>query len=155
MEEYRNEQLKKYSGVRSWLLVLCIVLTLGIPIKTLYNLIIMYQDSHKYFQLLPNLAIYFYIDIVLSLIIIVLSIRAGIALWTIKPRAVKTAKNYLFLYLCYAVISLFLPIIVGIYTKINEALIIEIILSGLQALIFFSICYVYLNVSNRVKVTYT
>lgn len=154
MENYRNEQLKKYNGVRSWLLLLCVLLTIGIPIKTLYNLFTNYLDFHTFFHISPSFVSYFYIDAAMSLIVIVLSIRSGIALWTLQEGAIKTAKTYLVVYLSYAVISLFLPLMVGISTEINEVLIIEIILNSLQALIFFGVWYAYLNVSKRVKVTY-
>lgn len=154
MENYRKEQLKKYNGVRSWLLLLCVLLTIGIPIISFYNIFTIYLNSHKYFHILPSLERYFYIDLVLSLIVIILSIRSGIALWTLQEGAVKTAKIYLVVYLSYAGISLFLPLLVGISTEIDEVLIIEIILSSLQALIFFGVWNAYLNVSRRVKVTY-
>lgn len=154
MENYRNEQLKKYSGVRSWLLLLCVIITIGVPLHTLYNLFTSYQVSFQYFQISPNFERYFYIDLVLSLIIIALSLRAGIALWTLKSGAVRTAQKYLFILLIYTVITVFLPITVGIYTEVNELLIIEIIMSCLQSIVFFGVWYSYLNVSTRVKATY-
>lgn len=154
MENYRNEQLKKYSGVRSWLLLLCLIITIGVPIKTLYYLFTSYQISFQYVQISPNFQKYFYIDLVLSLIIIALSLRAGIGLWTLKNGAVRTAKKYLLILLAYTIVAVFLPLTVGISTEVNELLIIEVIMTCLQSIVFFGVWYSYLNVSTRVKATY-
>lgn len=154
MENYRNEQLKKYGGVRGWLLLLCLVLTLGTPIGTFYNLFSSYRESVEYFYLFPGLERLFYIDGLLSLALIILSIRAGIALWTLKPGAVKTAKNYLLIFLIYTVIAILLPFTAGLPAEVNEIMIPEVIVSTLQSVIFFGVWYSYLKVSKRVKATY-
>lgn len=51
----------------------------------------------------------FIIDATLSVFLTIMSIRAGLALWAIKPKAVQIAKNYLLLYLGYSVIASILP----------------------------------------------
>lgn len=102
-----NEQLGKYKGVGGWLYLLCFALTIGSPLRTLYNLSTPYNETSQYFDQFPGLQNILYIDGFLSVLLMVLSIRAGIALWSIKPGAVKIAKNLsfdffgLFCYFCF------------------------------------------------------
>jgi len=102
----------------------------------------------------PSLEKWFYIDGLLNLVLMGLSIRAGIALWTVKPGAVKTAKNYLLIFLAYTGISVLLPFMAGLPTEVNDAMAPAIIESVFHALIFFGVWYSYLNKSKRVKATY-
>lgn len=155
MENYRKEQLKKHGGVQGWLLLFCLVLIIGTPLGTLYNLTTSYKDSAEYFTMFSGLERMFYIDGFVSLLLIILSIRAGIALWTRKVGAVRTAKNYLLIFLIYSGLAIVLPFTVGLPEEINEFMIPGIIKSTLQSLVFFGVWYWYLSVSKRVKATYS
>lgn len=154
MEDYKNQQLKKYGGIKGWLLLFCLVLTVFSPIATFYNLVTSYNETADVFFMFPGLERLFYVDGILSLVITGLSIRAGIVLWTIRPGAVKTAKNYLLIFLGYSVLAIFLPFTAGLPPEVNNAMVPEVIKGTLQALIFFGIWYSYLNKSKRVKATY-
>ena len=153
MKSLINEQSEK-TGVGGWLLLLCCALTIISPIRTIYNLITSYNETAPLFDLYPGLKYLIYIDSLLSLILMSFSIRAGITLWTIKPNAVKIAKNYFLGFMAYSVIAIFLPLIAGLPSEANEAMIPEIIKGFVQSLIFFGIWYSYLNISKRVKTTY-
>ena len=153
MTNFGKEQSEKY-GVRGWLLLLCFALTIGSPLRTLYNFITSYNETVALFDLFPGLKNLFYIDGCLSAVLMILSIRAGIALWTIKEGAVKTAKNYLLIFLGYSVIAIFLPFVAGLPSEANDVMIPEVIKSTVQSLVFFGIWYSYLNTSKRVKATY-
>ncbi len=154
MENYKMEQITKYSGVKGWLLLLCLNLAVFTPLATLYNLITSYGETSEYFIMFPGLKRLFYVDGLLSFIITALSIRAGIVLWNIKPDAVKIAKNYLLIFLAYNALAVFLPFTSGLPAEVNEAMIPEIAKGIIQALIFFGVWYLYLNKSKRVKATY-
>ena len=153
MSEFKNEQSEK-SGVGGWLLLLCLALAIFSPLRTLYNLITSYNETVSLFNLYPGLRNLLYIDGFLSIAIMILSIRAGIALWTIKLNAVKIAKNYLWIFMGYSVVAIFLPFTAGLPSEANDAMIPEVIKSFVQSLIYFGIWYSYLNVSKRVKATY-
>jgi hypothetical protein len=88
MTQFNNEQQEKYRGVGGWLLLLCFALTIGTPLRTLYNLITSYNETSPFFNQFPGLRNLLYIDVLLSVTLMILSIRAGIALWSIKPEAV-------------------------------------------------------------------
>jgi len=152
--ENNKKQLKKYKYVDGWLLLLCFALTIGSPLRTLYNLITSYNEVSQFFQQFPGLQNWFYIDGFLSLFLMVLSIFAGISLWSIKPGAVKKAKNYLLIFLGYTVIAAFLPFIVGLPSEFNDVMVPEVVNGTIQSLLYFGIWYWYLNVSKRVKATY-
>lgn len=152
--EYNNEQLRKYKDVGGWLLLLCFALTIGSPLRTLYNLMTSYNETSQFFYQFPGLQNLLYIDGFLSVFLMVLSIRAGISLWSVKPGAVKIAKNYFLIFLGYSVIAAFLPFIVGLPSEFNDAMVPEVVKGTIQSLFFFGIWYWYLNVSKRVKATY-
>jgi hypothetical protein len=106
MSDINNSvQQEKYKDVGGWLLLLCFGLTIGAPARTLYNLFSSYNETSQYAELFPGLLNIIYIDSIISVLLMVLSVRAGLALWTIKPGAVKTAKNYFLFFLGYAVIA--------------------------------------------------
>ena len=153
MSDFREEQSGK-SGVGGWLLLLCFALTIGSPLRSLYNFIVGYNETAALFDLFPGIRNIFYIDGFLSAILMILSIRAGIALWTIKPGAVNIAKTYLWIFLGYSVIAIFLPFVAGLPSEANSVMISEVIKATLQSLAFFGIWYSYLNTSKRVKTTY-
>ena len=153
MSDFRKE-LSEKSGVGGWLLLLCIALTIISPLRSIYSFVTSYYDSAILFDQYPGIKNIFYIDGFLSAILMILSIRAGSALWTIKPGAVSIAKNFLLIFLGYSVIAIFLPFTAGLPSEANSAMIIEGVKNIFQSLIFFGIWYSYLNVSKRVKATY-
>lgn len=154
MTNLNNEQVKTYQSVGGWLLLLCLALTIISPLRSLYNLVTAYSETLPFFDEFPGLEVLLYLDGGLSIILMILSIRAGIALWTIKPGAVKMAKNYLLIFLGYSVIAIFLPFLAGLPPEANEAMIPEVVKGAFQSLIYFGVWYSYLNVSKRVKATY-
>jgi hypothetical protein len=154
MSDFKNEQLVKYNSVGGWLSLLCFALTIGSPVRTLYNLITSYNETSQYFDQIPGLESLFYIDGFLSVSLMVFSIRAGYVLWSIKPQAVKIAKNYFLLFLGYSVIAIFLPFTVGLPSEAYDAMIPEVAIGTIQSLFYFGIWYGYLKVSKRVKATY-
>lgn len=154
MTDHKNEQIAGYKSVGGWLLLLCIGLTIGSPLRTFYNLITSYNEISQLFDLFPGLKNLLYVDGLLSTLLMVLSIRAGSALWNIKPGAVKIAKNYLLTFLGYSLVSVFLPFTAGLPSEANDVMVQEVVKGLIQSLLFFGIWYSYLSVSERVKATY-
>ncbi len=150
---FYNKQ-NKYKSVEGWLSFLCFIFVIGTPAGTLYNLGSSYTETNQYFEQFPGLLTIFIIDSTLSIALMIFSIRAGIALWNIKPYAVKTAKNYLLLYLGYLVIIIFLPFMAGLPSEVNDAMIPDIAKGAFKGLFYFGIWYSYLSISKRVMGTY-
>lgn len=154
MVDFKNYQLAEYKTVGGWLLVLCIVLTIISPLRTLYNVGTSYYETHLYFGQFPGLAVIFSIDCILSSVVLFYEIRAGISLWKIKPGAVRMAKEYMYIFLGYSFIAIFLPFMAGLPSASNEAMIPIVAKGAFQSLVFFGIWFSYLNKSQRVKATY-
>lgn len=148
---------KKYESVGGWLLLLCIVLTFLTPLLSLRNLFVNYYEGfylYKHFILFPIAEKLYYLDLLLSLIIITLSIRAGWALWNINPKAVFFAKQYLLFFSGYILISSVLPFLSGFPPEVNQAMLPKVVEYAISSFLFVGICYLYLSVSKRVKATY-
>jgi hypothetical protein len=149
-----NNEHNKYKSIEGWLSLLCFVLIIGSPLSTLYNLVTSYIDISQYIDQFPGLLIILCIDSMLSITLMILSIRAGMALWNIKPAAVRIAKKYLLLFLGYSVIALFLPFMAGLPSESNDAMVPEIVKGAFQSILYFGIWYSYLSISKRVLNTY-
>jgi hypothetical protein len=154
MTDHKNKQLAKRKGIGFWLSLLCFILIVINPFVTLGNLSIAYNQSFQYFEQLSSLRNLFYIDLVLSTILTAYSIKAGVSLMRIEPGAVERTKKYFLKVVGYSIFILFLPFVLGLPSKVSDALFLEIASSSIKSLIFVSIWYSYLSLSKRVKETY-
>ncbi len=148
---------EKHKTVGGWLLLLCIVFTFLTPLLSLHSLFMAYYEGYylyKHFILFPMTKKIFYLDLFLSAFVIILSIRAGWALWKINPKAVSIAKEYLLYFSGYAVIAGFIPFTAGFPKEVNQAMFSEVIEYVIRSFVFVGIAYWYLSVSKRVKATY-
>jgi hypothetical protein len=155
MSNFDNEQITRYTSVGGWLLLFCLGLTIFSPLLTIFNLVTTYEQTYQFFDQYPGFQTIYYVDGFLSTILMLLSIRAGIALWGIKPGAVQTAKTYLLLFLGYTVVAIFLPFMAGLPSSVNDAMIPEVVKGAIKSVVYVAIWYSYLNVSKRVHATYT
>ena len=147
-------QASQYVGVRGWLLLLCLALTVFSPIATVFFLVANYQGAAQYFEQFPGLRLIGQIDIVLSVGMMAFSVYAGVGLWRKKHNAVRIAKAYLWTYLGYSIVASGLPFAAGLPSSTHEAMIIEVVKNLFRALLFFALWYAYLNGSKRVKATF-
>lgn len=154
MTEENKQKVFRYTEVGGWLLLFCIALTIISPLRTLYNLVSSYNELEQFFEIFPGIKNLLYIDGFLSISLMILSIRAGIALWQIKPGAVKMGKDYLLYFLGYAIIATMLPFMIGLPAEANKEMIPEVIKGAIQSILYFAIWFSYLKVSIRVKDTY-
>jgi hypothetical protein len=86
-------------GIRGWLLVLCITLVFFGPALTLSNLVTPFR-SHVITSDQSVLDVFIFASAPTALSI-VLSIAAGISLWTVRPYAIKVT----YAFMVYAVVS--------------------------------------------------
>jgi len=152
---YPNGPTKpRYVGVKGWLLLLCLVLTLFNPIASMVNLASVFKASSSFFQLYPGLKIITVIDLILSIGIICFSFYAGISLWRIRSTGVKITKAFLLTFLGYAVVANILPFFAGLPAHANEAMKTEAFIGVLRAAIIVFIWYAYLLKSKRIHATF-
>lgn len=142
-------------GVGGWLLLLCVTLTILNPFLGAHNLLSHFQRASADFDYVQGLQYYLYVNIALRLFVVVFGMHAGISLWTERPNAVRTAKRYLFVFLgslTLGVVLLFVMVEWPDYAA--EILVKEIAKEVLPSLLFFTVCFLYLSKSKRVKATY-
>lgn len=132
-------------GVTGWLLLLCIGLTLGIPLLTAYN---WSKIIGKGIEPFP------WSSLLISIAMAGFSFVAGLLLWRVHPKAVPVAKAYF-------MAEMALPIVFG------ARLLIEMASSRIQMspwtifAVFFRpvlmalVGYLYLMKSKRVRATYS
>lgn len=150
-----SEIEQKYKGVGGWLLFFCISLTILSPLTSLVSYTNNFNQIESLFIQFPGLKTVSYIDIILISCIMIFSVYAGIALWSIKKDAVKIAKTYLMTFLVYIIISSILPFLAGLPSSVNDAMITPTVTSAIRSIIYFGIWNSYLNKSKRVMATYS
>ena len=144
----------RYQGVKGWLLLFCISLTIFNPLATAISLSTGYNDIQPHIARFPGLWTVLVVDACLSVALMAFSIYAGAVLWGVRPNAVRTAKRWLLWLLGYMVVSAILPFTAGLPPEANEAMIPGTAVGSVRILIYFAIWYSYLNKSKRVKATY-
>jgi len=111
--------------------------------------------SREYFAEYPGLLAMIIIDSVLSLGVTGFGLFAGIQLWRIRPGAVLTAKRYLFCALMSQAVEIGLPWMTGLPAEDIRTMVAANVRNAVRGLIPFAIWYSYLNVSKRVRATYS
>jgi len=144
----------RYYGVKGWLLLFCLSLTIFSPLYTAYTLFVSYEEVSLLFKTYPVLEDLVTVDIYLSIGLMIFSIYAGSILWNIKPRAVEITKIYLKVYLVYTIIASFLPFMAGLPSAANEAMIPVAIFGIIKSIIYYTVWFTFLQKSKRVKATY-
>ncbi|MHB8066522.1 MAG: DUF2569 family protein [Desulfobaccales bacterium] len=156
----KSEKREAPKGVRGWLLLLCINLTIIIPALCLYNVISIYYFINSPLNQLiilisKNLSIYHMVIVAIMVFSATLSFCSGLQLWDVKPAAIKFTKIFL-------IIQLFLSFVIAIIQSLmpfpfgsgdnNYVIIVKTII---PSLIYFSLWYAYLSKSSRVHNTYS
>jgi hypothetical protein len=158
-----NEEIKKngqvtdpekYKKIGGWLLVLCVILIFVSPITNTYSLWVSFKTLSHFFEY-PLVEIYAYSYAILNIGLIVLSIRAGVALNEKKTNCIKTTKNYLKIYLAFFLISTISFFFIAVPPELEPQITGEFLMEIIRPFIFFYIWYSYLNKSERVRLTYS
>lgn len=153
--QYQSASQRQYKGVRGWLLLLCVGLTIFNPIDTVQFIAFNFSANYPHFDQFPNLRVLTYLDMVLALGVMALGVYAGVALWRVRPRAVQTAKNYYLCFLAYTVIAAIFPVMSGLPSEEISALLKGNVKIVVRMAVYVAICSLYLHRSKRVKATYT
>jgi hypothetical protein len=144
----------RYKGVGGWLLLLCIGLTVFTPLNNIGSFAVGYSESAKYFDQFPGLLVITLIKTPLILGLTVFSFYVGVGLWSIRPGAVKMAKQYLLCFLGYHAFAAILPFMAGLPSAATKAMIGPVAVEILMSVIYFAVWYSYLSESKRVTATY-
>ena len=141
-------------GVRGWLLVFCLMLTVIGPLISSWLMAYKYVSLEPSFAVSRSLEVATFISIVIEACSVAFGVYAGIRLWSIRPGAVDTAKQALLIGLAANVVTTALLIATGPTSNAEGRLLHEVTMKLIPDFIFFAVCFAYLNKSSRVHVTY-
>ena len=144
----------KYRGVKGWLLLFCVSLVVLSPAVTIYAIASAYGVVSWDFDFYRGLLVVFVIDTVVSLGLMAFSIYAGIALWKIRPGAVRLAAILLRLFFLYSIVGVFLAFVAGGPSGTRQAMGEAAMMGFFRTAISVGIWYQYLKKSKRVKATF-
>ena len=145
----------RYQGVSGLLLCFCIMLTVLVPFQSANILVTHFRMASDSFDYVDGLKTYLFITTGLRLFLVILSMHAGMALWSVSPNAVRTVKRYLFTFLGVLLLGIGLAFILVDWPPDSaEILVSEVLKEGVPSLTFFAACYLYITKSKRVKATY-
>ena len=138
----------RHKGVKGWLLWSCIGLTIIMPLATAFYLVSGYDQLSPSFSSYPNLRQYFLVQSVLGIGLTLYGIYTGIALWRVSRNAVNIAFTFLWVYLGCNFLMLLLPFLFGLSVRggVWEKIVF--------AILSYTVWYLYLLCSKRVKATY-
>jgi len=141
-------------GVRGWLLVLCLMLTAIGPAISAWLKAHEYAAFSPYFPDSVGLQATILSSLALTTFAVVFGTYAGILLWFVRPGAVKVAKSALLLGLAVDIVTTAIYAAVGQVPVAHGGLVRSVMVHMIPSLIFFTVCFAYLNKSDRVNATY-
>lgn len=141
-------------GVRGWLLVFCLMLTVVGPLISSWLMAERYLSLEPFFAASRSIEAALFISIAIEACSVGFGVYAGIRLWSIRPGAVNTAKRALLIGLAANVVTTALLIATGPASNAEGRLLHEVTMKLIPDFIFFTVCFAYLNKSTRVHVTY-
>lgn len=151
----RGKQNEALNGVKGWLLFLCISLTILSPLYTLGQLGVEWRDTEPLFGAFPSLKDAVVFESLCMVGLMAFSIYAGSVLWSVKPGAVKVAKNYFLVLLLYSLVFPFvLSAIADLPSVADNEIAKEGVKNAIRGILAFAIWFTYLNKSRRVRATY-
>lgn len=147
-------------GVKGWLLLLCLNLTIFIPASCLYeaNCILDLFNSHKNKILLfifKTLLLYNVLIVAIMVFLAIFSFYAGLRLWQVNQKAVKMAKAFLITQLSLTAIIIITRPLIDFPFGDNGQFWGDIMKRLIPSLLYFSLWYLYLRNSKRVYNTFS
>jgi hypothetical protein len=147
-------------GIKGWLLLLCLNLTIFNPASYLYEVnctldLFNYTRNKILLFMFNKVLLYNILLIVTMVFLAIFSFYAGLRLWEVKPRAVKIAKIFLIMQLSLTSIIVITGPFMTLPLGGNENILRDIMKRLIPSLLNFSLWYLYLGYSRRVFTTYS
>ena len=141
-------------GVRGWLLLLCLNLTILDPMAVLVNLFTVSEVARPYFGQQPGLFHLIMVNGIVGIALAVFSLYTGVSLFRRTPGAPQTARRYFAAISAYAIVSPFLPFLLRSEQLSNRETLYINSLNSFFTLIYAGAWRLYLKKSKRVRETY-
>ncbi|HOV32188.1 MAG TPA: hypothetical protein PLX23_02340 [Candidatus Hydrogenedens sp.] len=152
-----ESQIKKVlkPGVNGLFLLLCLAFIFFAPFVGIYNLINDYQNASPDFGYIPGLWLFMVLESILRAIVILFGIFAGAAILSLWKNAILLTKAYLITFLCTLVLGITLLFsIVKFPPDYYEFVLSKVAYETIASLVYFIVCYLYINFSRRVHITF-
>jgi Protein of unknown function (DUF2569) len=143
-----------YRDVRGWLLVLCLMLTVIGPLISVWLMAEAYAAIEPPFASSPGLQAAGFASLAITACAVAFGAYAGLRLWLIRPNAVATTKQALLAGLAADIVTTSIELWAQPARRADDGLFQPIIIGLVPSLVFFTLCFAYLNRSNRVHATY-
>lgn len=152
----KNLEIRKdYTKIGGWLYLLCFLMIFVSPIRSILLVYTEFTQTSPYFKSFKGLETYVHLECLSAVVMMIISIWAGISLVLIKPYAVKFTKLYLFLVLINGVFfQNILPYFSGLEEDFINGMEYQMKVNTTSSILIFGIWFTYLSVSERVKQTY-
>lgn len=142
------------TSVHGWLLVLCLTLTVIGPLISAWLMANEYAVFAPYFASSTGLQAAILVSLAITASSVAFGICAGLRLWLIRPNAVTTAKYALLAGLAADIVTTMIGLVAGPTLDGDDRLLRQLTTNLIPSLIFFTVCFAYLNKSSRVSATY-
>lgn len=144
----------EHHGVRGWLLVLCLMLTVIGPVVSAWLMADQYARFAPFFAGSFGVRAAVLVSLLIAACSVAFGIYAGLRLWRVRPNAVGTAKRALLFGLAADIVTTAVDVVVGQAPTASDRLLHQVEVNLIPSLIFFTLCFAYLNKSKRVQATY-
>ncbi|MGD0232751.1 MAG: DUF2569 family protein [Syntrophorhabdales bacterium] len=149
-----NGAVGELKGVKGWLLLLCLSLAIFDPSAVLVNLFVVTDAARPYFARHPEFFRLILINGIIRIAFSVFSLYAGISLWRCLAGAPAIAGKYLLAVSAYALVTPFIPGLLGAGLYSSAETFAISCLNSLLTIAYAGAWYLYLKRSRRVKATY-
>jgi uncharacterized membrane protein len=144
---------ESYRGVRGWLLLFVVFLTILYPIGLAFVLPSWHKSRNDFLDI-PRYLYALLIERAFVILLGALGFYTGISLWRIWPNAIRLAKTYLILVLINLVAVQFLFFIAGHSLRMIAEAFRQYWMVNVGTIAFVLVWYTYLSKSKRVATTY-
>lgn len=142
------------AGVRGWLLALCLMLTIVGPVICVWLMVEEYANFAPYLAASSGRQIALVASLLATTGSTLFGIYAGLRLWRVQANAVNTAKMALLVGLAADIFTTTIDVVAGPTSRADGNAVHPTLFHLAPSLIFFTLCFAYLQHSNRVDLTY-
>jgi len=155
LRQLETEEEVPRRGVAGLLLGFCLVLVIGLPFTSAKMLVDNYNKAASDLEYVEGLGLFLFITTGMRLLVAIFSMHAGMALWTERPGAVRTAKAFLWTLIGALAAGLTLLYLLPQWPEGSMSIVwYETLREVIPTLCFFAASYAYLTWSRRVRSTY-
>lgn len=141
-------------GVQGWLLAMCLMFVVFGPAISARLAAHDCAELAPYFNESGGILAAALLMVALRVLAVGYGIHAGLLLWAVRPNAVATAKRSLLLALAAEIAITLIAWAADPDVALTPQLPAQLVVQIAPGLVFFTICFAYLNRSERVAATY-